>query len=761
MKNLYHSSSPSRHRAFAPSRLFSLLLFSLLLLPFFPVFSQQSISPGTNPTVIRWQTATFPVTLTNTDAVALTDLTLEATGSTGYTVTNALITGITIDGNGTSVHYLTVITNCDAPQLGGIISYSLKNASNLEIAAVTTSPITIAEPEFPFTRPGDYEVDFISATKTYTRIWAIQQSSAVASVTHVQVRNACNKGVLEITQIELVDDALGTNVLLNAAAMAGALNTGWSGGYAYILDPSVFNVIGNNNGRFDVGEIVYIRETYKVLSCGNGTSTYTFGHGDGTNFCFSTASYNCQVSVARPAYIVDIVNTRNITFPTSLSNTGQISLTLTNNSTDPKAVLHDAHIWTNMNDYMRYFFTRAYMVNAAGVPLPGFPDLAVINNSILPGYGMVGQMDWVFTFENFTDVGKQAEYEAMGFRDISGDGIWNDMMPGATCYVVLEYRFDPWQNTATCPFDMHPMITRFSYLGYKDACGEYDWYIRPYSASNIQLTTQAYMGVLRYFAPQSAVITPPNFRVGDVVELRIDERPSSGSDNTLWTFDQNYVHYIIVTLPEGFDYDDSQPGFSINALAPCATEDVVRTVVGGRVVLTVHNVVANAGNSNQYYRIPIFAPGPISPSASQSFDIAHEWAYPDLPNNRFRYGCYTVPVTYNLIVPGECMSLQFDAKRMTFGWTDKTKTERITEATADGYGVRRDVAGPYDNVDLHSKINIVCSDLVDPTDHWWVSFAYDGSDPYFFFPNPDKAVEVILNGGAPFYIHADDVQTVV
>ncbi len=137
--------------------------------------------------------------------------------------------------------------------------------------------------------------------------------------------------------------------------------------------------------------------------------------------------------------------------------------------------------------------------------------------------------------------------------------------------------------------------------------------------------------------------------------------------------------------------------------------------------------------------------------------------------NVYKYGCYSnQPVIYRLIDPAQNMSLEsFDVQRMTFGWTAydgnvPPQTTRITLANIDSYpGVNRDVAGPYDNVDMTGKIDIETGFSVGTTDRWLVDVGYDGAaaNEYFIFPNPFRAVTVTVNNGDPFYIPETDIET--
>ncbi len=123
--------------------------------------------------------------------------------------------------------------------------------------------------------------------------------------------------------------------------------------------------------------------------------------------------------------------------------------------------------------------------------------------------------------------------------------------------------FDPSGNAA-CPATFNS-ITRNATLYYKNTCGLYQSYSRPisysYGNSFSATTYDAFTSVYKGGVP-NGTMTPENIRPGDAVTLRIDEAPTGSGISWLHNT-TNYEQYVIVTLPEGFDYDDTQPGFAI------------------------------------------------------------------------------------------------------------------------------------------------------------------------------------------------------
>jgi hypothetical protein len=398
---------------------FCLLLFCFLLPA--TLFAQSlGMTPEANPKVVRWQPATFSVTLYNSAVMEINNLTLVAAPSAGFSIDISSIDNISIPPEGFVTLTFTLIPDCSAPQVGGIINYKLK-AGDVVLINGESFAISIDEPELMFTRADDFVVNYFDPAKTYTRIWAIMQSSPVASVTDVRVINNCDRSAMVITKIELVSDILGSSVI--DGTLTGVLDASHPNAYYYNFGASVFSQIGNGDNLFDKDEVIYIRETYKFLSCGEAASVYTFGHGDGTHFCFRENAYVSNISIAKPAYNPDI-STVSITFPNSRTTTGKLCLKLSNNSTDLESIMYDNKVRVYMSDLMRFIFTRAYLTDAAGNRLDGFSDLIMTNNTAISplATGAIAapahEKAWVVSFENLNNAGRAAEYETLGLANI-------------------------------------------------------------------------------------------------------------------------------------------------------------------------------------------------------------------------------------------------------------------------------------------------------------------------------------------------------
>ena len=741
MKEFYTFPSPkSSLRAKSACALF--ITFCIMLFSITAVYAETPIIPGTNPKVIRLQEATFSVTLSNATP-AINNYTLKATIPAGFTISPASVAIPVLAANTDTTFFFKVVATCTAPQEGAQINYVLENSSNVEIRRQASHAISIDEPDFIFTRPADANVGLVGAT--YTRVWALTQSSHVAYSTNVRITNTCNKALLNITRLELVSDMAGTSVL--DGTMTGVFNASVDGKYIYNLDSVIFKQVGNKDNKFDDKDTIYIRETFQVLSCSiTGISSYTFEHGNGIDFCaVAQAPRNTEVSVLKPGYTPSIQNTSVLKTPKFALDTGTMYFTLLNNSTDPAAILYDAkvRVWITTTYGIRYTFTKAYLVDATGNRVPGFDDL-IMPGGIVVAAGM--PTAWDVTFANLNNPGRQSDYELLGLYDADGDDIWDDLLPGKRCYIAVDWVYNPKKDDCTNAYIGNHI--RRADLYFKNTCKEEVTYTPTYNTViEAGGTTNAWMGQLTRTQVPNAMFTPENFRIGDKVLLRIDN-PSSTSAFGGWMNNvTNYNHTVTITLPEGFDYDDTKQGFRIrSATAYSAIADVERDVVGGRVVLTV--TYRQTPNISDYYLIDLEVIGPAS--NNKTFDIEHGWGFKG--ETVWRYGCRSGNnVNYYLINEDQGMRMErFEALRMTFGWTNFSKITRIDLTNIDAHpGVDRYVAGPYDNVDMIAEINILSGFSIG-SDSWKVAVNYDvistTTAPYFNFPDPNKAIEVKRNG---------------
>ena len=699
----------------------SIISFCMLLIAATPLFGQVRIVPAGNPSPMRLQPATFTVTLQNDGASDATNLTLKASASAGYTISPPQITGINIAAGYSVNRTFTVTPNCDVAQIGGIITYILEESGGTFLGTTQTLPITITESDFQLTMPSNSIANTVSNDKEYTRIWSIQATAVQARISNMKITNTCNKSNIEITKVEVVDNIGGYLSDLEAPLF----DASQAGKYIYYLDGTVFSKYGDS--FFDEGETVYIRETYHIKACAPTTSTYTIEYGDGTQWCSNVNFGMVTTSVVQPEFSSD---QDFIARPDPTSQTGgKITRILlrefTNTSTDPDAIMRNLYYRFVFDNIVRVSLKKLCLTDAAGNPLPIPP--------LFEGTESTGTLNILFDGKNLVP----------GLIDADGDGVYNDLAPGATIYFMIELEFD--LTDGDCKNDLFYYAFN-NQMRYNNTCGSEGG------------STSSFREGLSYSSPKAPIMTPPNISPNTKTTLTFYQNNSTsvGSiGNTGFLINAiNYSHHIIITLPEGFDYDVTQPGVRINGLL--INKDSVRVdtdPVTGRVVLDIHNTRAGAVNLMTYSIDMVADPG-ITNKMDKNFSIHHEWGFNGDPV-RFTYACDEVLLNYQVHTSIECLNFyNFDVQRMTFGWTDYDKTTRITSSNIAGYpNVRRDVAGPYDNVDFISSFELQCNIPYDGTFRWLADMAYDAHDlpepgGCFLFTDPDNAVEVkIMNNG--------------
>jgi len=723
-----------------------------------------SVSPNPSP-IVSMQNATFTVTVSN-NGITLTNLTLEAVAtSPGFTVTPVTTQLISELHNGMPVTLqFNVLPGCSAPQGTGRITYTLKNSSNVQVGtAAQTDPIIVQIPQIVFTKPANKEIPWAHATQEYTRVFALE-STLPPQITHARVVNTCNKTTIKITKLELVTNISGTSVIQDITATALDA-TSLPGGYVYNFGATVFSKIGNLDGIFNENEKFFVRETFKVVpfdvTNNDLSSTYTYGYGNSSDYCLS-GNEKSYITIRVPNIGPDIATVAGVNPPYSSTVPAVLRLAISNTVGTPTDPLLDVLVRVWWIDLLRFNVKNVYFSNQSdGLPVPGAPALTFTNNTaILPclvGENTANAKAWVVSFDGLNNPANAALYESLGLSNATGDGVWNDIMPGKTVYITVEYDFDPWVVTTDCPGLLYAS-TRRANLFYKNNDGYYKFYTRASSGLN---STYYSIGGVSFNPPYPSEIIPINLKPGDDATLRLTEKSNlaqngAGSENSAYMGSTvNFDHYVVITLPEDFDYDAMQQGVTITDI-PCPISNVAKSIDGdGRVVLTILNKsTATVNASNLYYKIKMTAKNTITNNSAKNCKIEHRWAYLG-ESKYFKLGCFeNIPADYHLITPFQNMTLEtFSAQRMTFGWTNPAKTTRIDLSNIHLHpNVDRTVAGPFDNVDITGTIKIDNNFSIGAAT-WFFDMGYDGiSTPYFSFPDATHAVEVKRNGTTLFFI---------
>jgi len=743
--------------------------FLSLFLLFSQIFAQVQLFPKPNPTVMRWHESTFSVNVVNLYG-AVTGLTLEITATPGFQLqpqtpfASIPYTGIDIGAGASESFLFTVIPDCNAPQNGGRIYYTLKNSGGTVLHTEQSHEITIREADILFVAPPDHVADYSSATKIYERVWAITPSAPEADITHVYVTNSVNTTTanFEIIKAEWVSDITGTTSYGDLAGyftFAGNV-------YTYAFDNTTFNHYGFTDGKFHKGDTVFIKETYRIKTCTPTQSVYRVSYGNDAVWCPDPITHEkpeiVKTSVLEMTYTF---NHDNATILNQVTGTGagigvgRYMYQFLNMNSNPKAIFRDAGInISTMTSYLTA--TRVYFSDASGNPLPDLLDLVL---SPSPSYPTDPRYK-IISFNDFTN----PAYAAVGLIDADGDEIWNDIPPLTTSIrIVVEFEYDLNKVVSCAPIVIDDRFTRNLFFSLNCNNGN------SHSSYDPQ-------GGLGYNAPQNSKVYPENVIPGAKTILSFCQSEAPVFQNRGWPLSVSaYDHYVLITLPEGFDYDLTKEGFRINGTV-IPIGDVSKATVGGRVVLTVHNKIVNHSASMCFSIDMFFDPAyaiPCEDNFDKKFRIEHEFAFKG-ESQHFKYACYDTPLNYLIVDPTKSLEMSFDAQRMTFGWDnsseDWTGFDRITRITLDNIhlypGVNRSVAGPYDNVDFTTTMTLKSNTTyngasIDNTFEWFVQIGYDApiTSPLggcFMFPDSDKAVKVEITGKDEFWLPSSTIDSV-
>jgi len=732
------------------------------------------LTPAPNPLPTRLAPTKFTVRVSNYSATTIPPgtLRLNAVPSTNFTVSPAFhLINVPLALDEFLDLEFTVTGNCNAPQIGGKIDYTLYDMSTPTPAVVrkaNTLPIALTELDFIFYPPQETQADYASNIETYTRVWAISQSAPNGATPFVKVVNSItflsgstyvNDNTFanfEMTKVEVVEHAGGGTYtpLLDISAMYPGNIIAAAPKYSIILDENVFMLIGNNNKLFETGEVVYIRETFKIKACPVTNSTYSAEYGDGITWCHYRTFDMAVTSVVPLVYTMSsTVVAGSNKEPTVCGNNGgrgEFIIRYVNTSPDVlnRAVARNLYLNIAFAG-SKYKLADAYFVSSAGADL-GLPHL--ITTPI--------KTNQTINFNNFDYV--TYDYSVLNLIDFDLDGKVNDLPQTKDFYIKYEYEvdFSTYNNDAcfTTPNVFRDWFT--TNMCYQNNCNS-----NLTGGSNT--TTVTHGSTTLGFGPaQNQVVNPPSFAPGSTTNVTFfqnnNTNTTTGGNNGGWTATQNNEHYIVITLPKGFDYNNSINGLKISGSPITGTTPyisptkITKTFIqdddpvpgAGYTVLTVYYDAATLGNA-LHYSIDMTAFSWIPDADEYKFmTVEHQWGFPDNPlcPELYSYACVVFELNYEIVAGGGCIDFGGNVQRMTFGWNKLDKNVKITPANVASFGVDRDIVGPYDNVDVVGIISANCPMESNYGKDCLVEFEYRTmipGKPAFFFPDANYAVELI------------------
>ncbi len=546
-------------------------------------------------------------------------------------------------------------------------------------------------------------------------------------------------------------------------------------GYSYILDESVIRK-AYPTGKLEFGKILKIRETMIYTTCTSlGKEIYTMVYGNkiydasqgtqSTNWC--QAAEGTSVTITKqaevPGYSPD-AQCLKITYPTSSNENGVVYFKLSNLDNNIGNLMYKVSVivynergkYTYGND--QYEYRTAYFTDNAQNKIGNAP--AIVLKDIIDG---TGYHRWETSFENVNSSNIDLISAYNGLADLNGDGIYDDLPPGKDVYLAVEWNVNFSKQSLTDCNDFALYETyRYGNFTYTDVCGKKNTFSRGVGETN---STLAFTGRIRFPMDVDSLkntfsisLAPENVKAGDlaVLTLTTTENYSTG-----WAFNHpDFEYYGYITIPDGFIFDKNNtnhylkfknPGYAVESIDKSNITIMDGTNSGKKLKVKLPRAVTG---TSIVYEIKMSATSEKATNKEAIF--RHTFTIPG--NDPVPYGCGIMPVNYQQIETYQNMTLEsFKAERTTFGWSDESMSHRITETevNAGTFKVRRDVAGPYDNIQMTGKITI--SEGFDPGNKdLWAVVSYEGADnaANYYFNN--LSATLTYNSNQPIQVNAQD-----
>jgi hypothetical protein len=578
----------------------------------------------------------------------------------------------------------------------------------------------------------------VSINKITERVIPVRQNEFFAYVNNIKIDVTADTSVLSVSKIEVSRDSL---------FWVDISNTGFDTiptGYRYNLSlDNTFKPLAYPDDKMKGSNKLYIRETVALKKCANGTAAYAVAFGDGDDFCLSPeGAGNISLSVNNPTYGADIISSPTagfMTWPTSPTNDGIWRVRIINTATDPDAIMHDVYL--TIGTHVQYIMKKAYICDANGAPIPD-NDGNTIWLDMIPGLG-APRADFNLSS---TDHATQAIYESIGFTDDNGDGIYNDLKPGKSVYVAYLFNISQAHlSTSSC---LHSEFVSGAHTvgwGYYKVCDEDVQFGRSYSAGGASF----WIGAVLTRELRSPVLTPSFLNVGDKATLSFmrDDYPGSNFLEEQHGASGTSIYYTEITLPEGLDFDES-------AAVPVVLKDVngdaypvtAENPYGGN--LTMLSGLIQKMGDNQHIRVQLLPAlngtgtyleiavvANNTPNPSKTFSSINLFDY-GKTGDLYQFGCHTSSVDY--IIADNCDDIEMmdvSVERTTFGYTDTTKTTRMTKAM----GANVHVIYPFDSVKIYANMAVRGASAITGTDVLKVSTSYRSNNHNVFINRADDA----------------------
>jgi hypothetical protein len=694
-----------------------LLTFNFYFLAFVFFFSvyagaqNVTITPGENPSsvVIMGDSLVFSTGVLSDAAISNAELEVEVPAGFELLVSTPNFKAGSLSGNKrtgriliaslsqNSLRTLVVYVKalCDAETAALLDDRKIKYSFYLSAAA--TSPLTtetgkngIQNFNHPILNVTYPPSDVVSLNSVNTRIFTVIQTRNYSHVNNIQIEAPCDVSGFDISKVEVRRN--------NAKAWTEITVERNPGGYRYVVERDKFFNPANGypNRQLGYSDTLLIRETVSLRKCDAGSLDYRFSYGDAVTFCAPAASTG-NVTYSQPvySYTPDIYQTA-FNNPGSPAIDGRYVTRVLNNSAQVEATMHDLYV--DCSGVSNYVLESAYFTDASGNPILNGTDMVFIPMT------KISSSQYQVMFTGLNNPALAAYYEARGLRDLDGDGRYDDLPKGNNFHFTVKYNYI--LNAGTCPSTLIGPITRIFRMYYKTFCkGGYQNYVRNYSAGEGGSTTNAWQGGFTFTTVQNMAAAPASLQTGD--QARISGNlyyDGNGSitgvrGSNLFSLAVNGVsrYFSTIILPTGLSFDATQTNPVRIGSTNLTTANY--TVTGNTIRI---QWTADWGANNYSFNIAVKNNGTVD--NDKILQIYHEYDYGNTGALQ-KFSCVSAKVPYLQLFPCSYLEItSFKMERRSFGYTDVTKTTRVTDPeVARSAGFNMKIVSPYDDIDMEGQ----------------------------------------------------------
>lgn len=500
--------------------------------------------------------------------------------------------------------------------------------------------------------------------------------------------------------------------------------------YTYTFTSEDFKKIGNKDSILSYADgIIRIREKVQLSRCHTSSFssitvqpklTYSISHA-----CSQTkvTTGTSTVTYAAP-YPNSPISLVKFTNPTQAENMGKTILKLQN--------INDLYY---EDIYLRLYDNDSYIwwMNIQNVY---FSDINGNIDASAPA------ITWTNTTgDTYLRFNSTTPYKGL-VNKTPGDNICDDLEKSSDpIYITLDWYLDLDTKTATCTtgtsstyfFSMYPYY--YMYYNQSPNCYTYrtstSTYLLATSSTNNYSNLGFTAGTGSSIANSNLMYYPeaePPY--GSRTTITIMDAPAHTYPNRTFLNDINtYKHTVSLTLPADLKYVPDN-GVTISGIA--VDPDSIWYDEPTRTLTFVNRVKAITSTLSYTFTVE---PVTATNAADKSVKVSHtiDWG-----GTTYRYGCYSVPLSYIIYIPGECNYIVADgfrAERTSVGYSESDHSKQMTLAEAHAAGARLDIIGPYDNVEFEINAYIKGDSLwyydADRPLYAEISYRMLQTNPYF------------------------------